>query len=170
MTTRSLNWQVSSAPFQCVIHQTGQIPIEPLLDKINEYTTLLATSTEDVRASILTNTSRTLDIINKYGKKSLGGTLKYGGKAADKFDKYVLLPAAMDILASRLSGPGSQYETIGGALADTMNRYEDETSNSDIEMLYGNKNTSATKNLVGINIAKPVTETIQAGKDLFKEL
>jgi len=152
-----------------VAHQTGQIPIEPLLDKINEYTTLLATATEDVRGSILTSGSRTLNIVNKYAKKSLGGTLKYGGKAADKFDKYVLLPAAMDILASRLSGPGSQYETIGGALADTMNRYEDETSNSVIEMLYGNKNTSATKNLVGINIAKPVTETIQAGKDLFKE-
>ena len=152
-----------------VAHQTGQIPIEPLLDKINEYTTLLATATEDVKASILTSGSRTLNIVNKYAKKSLGGTLKYGGKAADKFDKYVLLPAAMDILGSRLSGPGSQYETIGGALADTMNRYEDETSNTVIEMLYGNKNTSETKNLVGVNIAKPVTETIQAGKDLFKE-
>jgi len=152
-----------------VAHQTGQIPIEPLLDAINEYVSTLATASEDVRAKILTGTSRTLNIINKYAKKSVGGTLKYGGKAMDKFDKYVLLPAAIDILASRLSGPGSQYETIGGALADTMNRYEDDAPDSVIEMLYGNKNNPDVKNLVGVNIAKPVTETIQIGKDIFKE-
>jgi len=152
-----------------VAHQTGQIPIEPLLDAINEYVSTLATASEDVRAKILTGTSRTLNIVNKYAKKSVGGTLKYGGKAMDKFDKYVLLPAAMDILASRLSGPGSQYETIGGALADTMNRYEDDAPDSVIEMLYGNKNNPDVKNLLGVNIAKPVTEAIQTGKDIFKE-
>ena len=150
-------------------HQTGQIPIEPVLDAINEYVTLLATASEDVRARILTGTSRTLNIVNKYAKRTLGGTIKYGGKALDKFDKYVLLPAAVDILASRLSGPGSQYETVGGALADVMNRYEDDTPDSTIEMLYGNKNSPDVKNLIGINIAEPVTNTIQAGKDLFKE-
>ena len=152
-----------------VAHQTGQIPIEPVLDAINEYVTLLATASEDVRAKILTGTSRTLNIVNKYAKRTLGGTIKYGGKALDKFDKYVLLPAAVDILGSRLSGAGSQYETIGGALADTMSRYEDDTPDTTIEMLYGNKNNPDQKNLIGINIAKPVTDGIQVGKDIFKE-
>ena len=152
--------------------EVGQVPKEAVYPIINSFLKLLSELPEEARAKFFTGAPNTVDIINKYTKATMRGagtTLKYGGKAADKFDKYVLLPAALDILASRLSGPGSQYETIGGAVADTINRYEGEEKDTIIEMLYGNKNNPEVKNIFGVNIAAPVTQGIEYGKDKFKE-
>ena len=152
--------------------EVGQVPKEAVYPIINSFLKLLSELPEEARAQFFMGAPNTVDIINKYTKATMRGAgtaLKYGGKAADKFDKYVLLPAALDILASRISGPGSQYETIGGAVADTINRYEGEEKDTIIEMLYGNKNNPEVKNIFGVNIAAPVTEGIEYGKDKFKE-
>jgi 8-oxo-dGTP pyrophosphatase MutT (NUDIX family) len=152
-----------------IAHQLGQVPKEAVAASGNSLLLLLAQAPEPVKAKFYTGAVNTLGILNQYAKPAAANTLKYGGKAMDKFDKWVLGPAAIDILASRISGSGSQYETIGGALADTMARYEDETPDSVIEMLYGNKNNPEAKNLAGVNIAYPVTQSIEYGKDKFKE-
>jgi len=150
-------------------HKLGQVPIEAVAASANNLLTLLAQAPEQVKANFYTGAVNTMSALNQYAKPGLKNTLKYGGKAMDKFDKWVLAPAAIDILASRMSGPGSQYSTIGGALADTMARYEDDTPDSVIEMMYGNKNNPEAKNILGVNVAYPVTQTIEAGKDKFRE-
>jgi 8-oxo-dGTP pyrophosphatase MutT (NUDIX family) len=152
-----------------VAYKLGQVPIEEVIARANDLTTTLATASEEVRAKFYTGAVNTMTSLNKYAKPGLQNSLKYGGKAIDTFDKWVLAPAAIDILASRMSGSGSQYETIGGALVDTIDRYEDDKADTVIEMLYGNKNNPEAKNLLGVNVAYPVTQGIEYGKDKFKE-
>lgn len=147
----------------------GQIPQEAVAAAANDLLTTVAQAPEEVRAKFYTGAINTMASLNKYVKPGLKNTLKLGGKALDTFDKWVLAPAAIDILASRMSGSGSQYETIGGAVVDTMNRYEDDTSDSVIEMMYGNKNNPEVKNLLGVNVAYPVTQGVDYTKEKFKE-
>jgi len=150
-------------------HKLGLVPEEAVAAAANDLLTTLAEAPEQVKANFYTGAINTMTSLNKYAKPGLKNTLKLGGKAMDTFDKWVLAPAAIDILASRMSGPGSQYGTIGGALADTMARYEDDTPDSVIEMLYGNKNNPEAKNVLGVNVAYPVTQSIEYGKDKFRE-
>jgi len=150
-------------------YKLGQVPLEAVSNSANQLAVLLAQAPEPIKAKFYTGAVNTMSVLNQYAKPGIKNTLKYGGAAMDKFDKWVLGPAAIDILASRISGSGTQYETIGGALADTISRYEDDKSDSVMEMLYGNKNNPEAKNLIGVNVAYPVTQTIEAGKDKFKE-
>ena len=151
--------------------QTGQAPKELLENLLNQYAVTLANAPEDIKAKILTAGNKSLDLLNHYGikgVKGIGQAARFGFKLADRYDWAVLGPAFIDILSSRISGSGTQFQTIGGALGDTMYRYEDVETNSVMEMLYGNKNVQEATGLFGLNIAYPVVNAINAGKDAFK--
>jgi 8-oxo-dGTP pyrophosphatase MutT (NUDIX family)/GNAT superfamily N-acetyltransferase len=151
--------------------QTGQAPKELLENLLNQYAVTLANAPEDVKAKILTAGNKSLDLLNHYGikgVKGIGQAARFGFKLADRYDWAVLGPAFIDILSSRISGSGTQFQTIGGALGDTMYRYEDVETNSVMELLYGNKNVQEATGLFGLNIAYPVVNAINFGKDAFK--